>query len=135
MAWTTPKVNWVTGDYFNLDPDYARIKGNIKFLIALSKTMYPDYDAPELEEAVMTGYPHVGFFNNVVNATKAMLEHCYAAQGTRAMRLYVSNGVAWSASELNVIENNHLLLYHAFMGQKAGIPRLEFTLGGMRFGS
>lgn len=37
MAWTTPKTNWVDGDYFNLNPDYNRIKGNIEYLIALSE--------------------------------------------------------------------------------------------------
>lgn len=26
MAWVTPKTNWVDGDYFNINPDYNRIK-------------------------------------------------------------------------------------------------------------
>ena len=135
MAWVTPKTNWVDGDYFNLNPDYERIKGNIEYLIALSKTMYADCSAPALETANITGYPRVSFFNNVVNATKAMLENCYSPSGTRSMRLYASNGVGWTASELNAIENNHLLLYRAFSGQKSGIPRLEMTLGGRNIGS
>lgn len=134
MAWVTPKTNWVDGDYFNLNPDYARIKGNIEYLIALSKTMYADYDAPTLETANIAGFPRVSFFNNVVNATKAMLESCYTPYGIRAMRLYASNNTGWTASELNVIEGNHLLLYKAFHGQKAGIPHLEMTLGGKHIG-
>ena len=76
MAWVTPKTNWVDGDYFNINPDYNRIKGNIEYLLALSKTMYADYTAPSLESASMSGYPRVSFFNNVVNATKALLENC-----------------------------------------------------------
>ena len=135
MAWVTPKTNWVDGDYFNLNPDYERIKGNIEYLIALSKTMYADYSAPALETANITGYPRVSFFNNVVNATKAMLENCYSPSGTRSMRLYASNGVGGTASDLNAIENNPLLLYRAFSGQKSGIPRLEMTLGGRNIGS
>ena len=67
MAWVTPKTNWVDGDYFNINPDYNRIKGNIEYLLALSKTMYADYTAPSLESASMSGYPRVSFFNNVVN--------------------------------------------------------------------
>lgn len=134
MAWITPKTDWVDGDYFNLNPDYARIKGNIEYLINLSKTMYADYSAPTLETATITGYPRVSFFNNVVNATKAVLESCYTPSGAKTMRLYSSNGVGWTAAELNTIERNHLLLYKAFMGQKAGIPRIQFTLGGKHIG-
>lgn len=134
MAWITPKTNWVDGDYFNLNPDYNRIKGNIEFLIALSETMYPSYTAPTLETADITGYPRVSFFNNVVNATKAILSSCYSPVGIRSMRLYASNGVGWSASELNAIEGNHLLLYQAFQGQKSGIPHLQMKLGGRHIG-
>lgn len=134
MAWTTPKTNWVNGDYFNLNPDYYRIKSNIEYLIDLSKTMYADYSTPTLESPTITGYPRVSFFNNVVNATKAILENCYTPSGVLSMKLYASNGEGWTASELNVIEGNHLFLYKAFTGQKAGIPKLEITLGGKRYG-
>ena len=135
MAWVTPKTNWLDGDYFNLSPDYDRIKGNIEYLIALSKTLYVDYPTPTLETADITGYPKVSFFNNVVNATRAMLESCYTPSGAKSMKLYASNGVAWPAAELNTIERNHYLLYMAFTGQKSGIPRLQFTLGGKHIGS
>lgn len=134
MAWTTPKTNWVDGDYFNLDPDYNRIKGNIEYLLALSEEMYAEYTAPELESADMTGYPKVAFFNNVVNSTKAILDNCFAPNGTMSMRVYSSNGVGWNAAELNAIEGNHLLLYQALTGQKSGIRRLQITLGGAKIG-
>lgn len=54
--------------------------------------MYADYTAPSLESASMSGYPRVSFFNNVVNATKALLENCYSPSGAKSMRLYASNG-------------------------------------------
>ena len=135
MAWITPKTNWVNGDSFNLSPDYDRIKGNIEYLIALSKTMYLDYDTPTLESPTTTGFPKVSFFNNVVDATQAILSNCYSPAGARSMRSYISNGIVWNASELNVIERNHLLLYNALTGQKSGIRRLEYTLGGVKIGS
>lgn len=135
MAWTTPKTNWVDGDYFNLNPDYNRIKGNIEYLIALSEEIYSKYTYPELESADITGHPTVAFFNNVVNATKAILNNCFAPDGTKSMRIYSSNGVGWNAAELNAIEENHLLLYHALNGQKSGIRRLQITLGGAKIGS
>lgn len=97
--------------------------------------MYPQYTTPELESADITGYPKVSFFNNVVNATKAILNNCFSPNGSRSMRVYSSNGVGWNADELNAIENNHLLLYKALAGQKSGIHRLQITLGGAKIGS
>ena len=134
MAWVTPKTNWANGDRFNIDPDYNRIKGNIEYLIALSKTMYLDYDTPILETASITGFPKVSFFNNVVDSTRAILSNCYSPVGTRDMHTYISNGIVWNASELNAIEHNHLLLYNALTRQKPGIRRLQITLGGAKYG-
>ena len=37
--WIEPKTNWTNQDYFNLDPDYARIKGNIEYIQEFSETM------------------------------------------------------------------------------------------------
>lgn len=135
MAWVTPKTNWVNGDRFNLNPDYNRIKGNIEYLVELSKVLYLDYDMKSLENPTTSDFPKESFFNNVVDATRAMLSNCYSPQGAKPMRSYVSNGLVWSADDLNAIERNHLLLYNAFTMQKSSIPRLEYTLGGVRFGS
>lgn len=135
MAWITPKTDWVNGDRFNVDPDYNRIRGNIRYLIELSKTMYPDYSTPSLENAFMGDFPMASFFNNIVNATKALLSNCYRPNGAKTMRSYVSNGVVWNADDLNAIENNHLLLYKALTSQKTSIRKLDFTLGGVTFGS
>ena len=135
MAWITPKTNWANGDRFNLDPDYNRIKGNIEYLITLSKTMYLDYDTPTLETANIDGFPKVSFFNNVVDSTRAILSNCYSPVGAKDMRSYISNGIVWNASELNAIENNHLLLYRALTRQKPCIRRLQITLGGAKYGS
>ena len=134
MAWITPKTYWVNGDRFNLDPDYNRIKGNIEYLIELSKTMYLDYDTPSLESQNIGDAPKESFFNNVVDSTQAILSNCYSPVGARSMRSYVSNGIVWNASELNAIEQNHLLLYNALTRQKPGIRRLKITLGGAKYG-
>ena len=134
MAWTTPKTNWENGDRFNIDPDYNRIKGNIEYLVALSKEMYLDYETPTLETVTITDFPKVSFFNNVVESTRAMLSKCYSPVGAKQMRTYISNGIVWDAAELNAIENNLLLLYEAFTQQKPCIKRLQITLGGVNFG-
>lgn len=135
MAWTTPKTDWINGEHFNLDPDYNRIKGNIEYLVALSKVLYPDYKSTDMESAELNGFPKVSFFNNVVNATGEILKNCYSPVGAKPMKSYVSNGIVWNATELNAIENNHLLLYNALTKQKAVISRLQITLGGVRIGN
>ena len=135
MAWVKPKTTWVNGDYFNIDPDYNRIKGNIEFLITLSKDLYPEYTSPILESADITGYPTASFFNNVVNATQAIITHCYTPIGAQTMRGYMDNDKGWNASELNAIEENHRLLYDVFTRQKASCHRLPITLGGVKIGN
>ena len=135
MAWITPKTNWVNGDRFNLYPDYNRIKGNIEYLIELSKTLYLEYDTPTLENHTTLDFPTASFFNNVVDATRAILSNCYSPIGTKDMRSYTSNGLVWNADDLNAIERNHLLLYNAFTQQKSSIRRLQYTLGGVNIGS
>lgn len=134
MAWVTPKTDWGNGDYFNLDPDYKRIQGNIEYLVSLSKMLYIDYDTPTLDSPTTLDFPKASFFNNVVNATRAILSNCYSPIGTKAMRSYASNGIVWNADDLNAIERNHLLLYNAFTMQKSSVRRLEYTLGGVHFG-
>lgn len=135
MSWTKPKTDWVEGDYFNLEPDYTRIKGNIEYLIKLSNELYSEYDVPQLESANTMGYPTVSFFNNVVDATNAILTNCYPLTGAKPMRRYTTNGVVWNASELNDIEYNHEILYQTLTIQKASLRRLQLTLGGVKIGS
>lgn len=135
MAWIEPKTDWVDGDYFNVDPDYTRIKGNIEYLIDLSFEMYPEYDVPELKSYQWNDCPTKSFFNDIVNATRALLTYCYTPKGTREMVTYSDNDLGWNAKELNAIETNHALLYKAFIGQKSCIHNLELTLGGVRIGN
>ena len=135
MAWITPKTNWVDGDCFNLDPDYIRIKGNIEYLVELSKMLYFDYDTPTLENPSTMDFPKAYFFNNVVVATLAILRNCYTPVGAKTMRSYAGNGRVWNANDLNAIELNHQLLYDALTQQQSSIPTLEYTLGGANIGS
>ena len=135
MAWVTPKTNWVDGEYFNRYPDYERIKGNIEYLVALSKEIYPDYDHTSLDRLIVGEYPTAKSFGTIVDLTEDILDECYEPKGIRSMRSVSNNALFWNAAELNAIEENHLRLYQALMGQKEGIRRLQYTLGGAKFGS
>lgn len=132
MAWTAPKINWRNSDYFNLDPDYNRIKGNIEYLVLLAQSVYVPWENTALETATINDYPTVTFFNKVVAATDEILER-YRPSSAQNMRTYLSNGTAWQAADLNIIENNHLALYVALTAQETCIPKLSITLGGVNY--
>lgn len=135
MAWVTPKTNWVNGDYFNLDPDYERIKGNCEHLRQLIEEIYnADPTSTVLETVSVDGYPTAAFFNKISTSIDGMMRY-YTLKGGQSTRRYQNNGVAWNAQELNAIENNQLLLYNALTGQKSCLRRLQYTLGGVKLGS
>ena len=113
-----------------IDPDYNRIKGNIEWLIEFAESLYGSFEAPELESATTSTIPYLSFFNNIVEATSAILDNCLTPQGARPMRLYSENGLGFSAEELNAIETNHLLLYQALPEVRNGLTKLSFKLGG-----
>ena len=135
MAWVTPKTNWVNGEYFNYSPDYERIKGNIEYLIELSKEIYPDYAHAPLDNLIVGEFPTTMNFTSIITLTRRIMEACYSPKGTLTMRSVVANAEFWNAAELNAIEGNHLRIYQALTGQKEGIRRLSYTLGGAKFGS
>lgn len=131
MNWVQPKTDWKNGDFFNINPDYQRIKGNIELLVAMSKEIYGDYPTITLKTVTINDYPTASFFNDIVNAINSMLDNCYRPLNTRSMRLYSSNGVGWDADDLNNIESNILNLYIVFKSLYEDRRRLEFVLGGV----
>lgn len=134
--WVIPKTNWEDGDYFNLSPDYDRIRGNILFCYDLSLTLVPAYDIPTLATPTVTGYPTAAFFNNVVSAIRTIAANSGIASVTRDMRTYAAGGAAWNAAELNIIEDNLDRIRVALDAlSMSGARRIGFTLGGVRIGS
>lgn len=132
--WKAPKTTWTDGEYFNIDPDYIRIKGNIEYLTELAFLLYGKFKTPTLENADIYGYPKADFFNNIAEATRALLKNCYTPVGSKEMRSYFENQSIWNADDLNAIESNHQKLYEILTKQKSALNILEFTLGGNRFG-
>lgn len=124
MAWVTPKTDWKNGDYFNLDPDYNRIKGNIEYLVATGKSLYGSFSAPTLESPTANGYPKATFFNKIFTAIEALLTNCTrpAGSGSFSAISYRGNGRAWDAATLNSIENTLLLLKAAFDAKAEQAP-------------
>lgn len=133
MAWITPKTNWKTGDIFDPEEDYERIKGDIEYLGEFSEKLYAPFDLIEMEEPVMTGFPYPTFFNNVVENVEILGENTFQPDGYQAMRHYSGNQPGWSDADLSIIEGNLALMYTSMNGQWNILPKLEFEIGGSEF--
>ena len=133
MAWIQPKTNWKDTDYFNLSPDYERIRGNIVHLQGLAQQLYPNLVVIEMEQPDITGYPTQSFLNNVVDNVQALADASFTPIGYKAMVRYQGNAPGWDAAALNIIENNILLLYSMVRGQDLILTKMPFELGGSEF--
>jgi hypothetical protein len=127
--WTTPKTNWTTNDYFNLDPDYNRIKGNIQYIKDFSGQMYADFPLLAMGDFSIDGYPFDTFLNNIVDNVTRLESNLFKPPDDQDMNRYVGGGNGWDYTQLNIIESNLLRLHDAMIGQWNCIPRIAFTMG------
>lgn len=126
MPWVEPKTDWVATDFFNLTPDYDRIKGNILYIQELAASLQNQIELQEMEEYTIADIPYVEFFNTIVENVRALEAQLYTVED---MVTYVANGSIWSANELNIIERNLLRLYTMLQGEINLLGKLEFMLG------
>lgn len=127
--WTEPKLNWRNGDYFNLDPDYARIKGNILFVRTVAASLYRTIYMKEMPEYTVDQYPGKEFLNNIVENVQAIADNTILPAETQEMPLYIGNAPGWTAADLNRIERNLLDMKNALMEQFNVAPKLEMKMG------
>lgn len=124
--WTEPKTDWKNGEYFNLDVDYARIKGNILYIVEFAEKLNKTFNV-ELSEYTIEELPYEEFFNNIVYAVEE-IEKAYPIVYDD-MRNYQENNAIWDENDLNTIEKNTKKVYNLLMGEWNCISKLEFMLG------
>ena len=128
MAWTTPKTNWQSTDYFNLSPDYDRIQGNLLYLQQEAEYLYGPTTFLEMADYTMNDWPYAYFLNNIVANVQTLLD-LYTPTGSQPMATYSANATGWTAQDLNIIENNCLLFKQVLERQKNALPKLPMQLG------
>lgn len=133
MAWITPKTNWVPTDYFDLDPDYNRIKGNIEYLFEFSKKLYVPPDMIPMQVYDISDDAEPDFFNNIVDNVLILAEETYYPPGFETMERYEGNKRIWTANHLNTIEKNLNLVYTGYKSQWNLLPMLAYEMGGSEF--
>lgn len=135
MAWTEPKTDWKPADAFDLEPDYARIRGNILHLAGMARRLYPAIPLAELAEYTIADIPGADFFSAVDGNVDALLDGCFRPFRVPRGREYAANGRVWNADDLNRIESALAALYDILRAQENTRPVLAFTMGGDLFGS
>jgi hypothetical protein len=127
--WVEPKTNWEKSDYFNLDPDYIRIKGNITYLYEMASDLYGAFSILPMGEYTIADIPHADFFNTIEENMQRLADDHYLPNGFGGRKYFYGNGRPWTHEDLNRIEQNLLLLYRAFSSQNAGKQELPYDLG------
>ena len=108
-VWTEPKTNWsgAKNEYFNIEPDYQRIKGNIEFLgDYLGYIGFDKNNLYRMENVTLESVPKQTFFNNIVYNIDILRNFIGTPIDYRNMRTYVSKGNVWNYQDLNIIEKN-----------------------------
>ena len=134
--WQEPKTNWQKGDYFNLSPDFQRIKGNIEYLHDISLLLYPNYRIYNLRMYTLDQFPRASFFNDIVYNIDLINKNTIGNNNPlyQTMRLYAPNGLIWSKDDLNIIEQNIAMLFNELKKKRYdNIPKLSFVLGAKKF--
>ena len=108
-VWTEPKTNWsgAKNEYFNIEPDYQRIKGNIEYLGEYLKEIgFDSSNLYAMENVTLESVPKQTFFNNIVYNIDILRNFIGTPINYRNMRTYVSKGNVWNYQDLNIIEKN-----------------------------
>ena len=133
MAWITPKTDWTSSDYFNVE-DYNRIRGNIQYVYEYALRLYKVFGIDVMQERTLGGAVAAELLNDVENNLDKIVENTYNLIEYRPSKSFEPGQAAWNYDDLNRIERNLLLINAMLESQEAGLRRLAFELGGVQFG-
>ena len=126
-SWTKPRTwNGAENEYFELVPDYQRIRQNILYI----EELLEDLGNIEIELLPMTiptevDIPSAEFFNTIISNIRILVSYTIYDIDSILMRDYVENDLAPNYRDLNSIENN---LYNLFVGN-AGVINVSQKIG------
>lgn len=126
-----PKTDWTGSkdEFFNVSPDYQRIKGNIEYLHSLAVQLFPSFNLYMMEDVTFKSIPYVDFFNNIVYNIDLLANRTKRPIGYQLMRTYSENQSIWSHRDLNIIESNIKLLYGMLKPRYDLLNSLPIRLG------
>ena len=131
MGWITPKTDWVSTDYFNIE-DYNRIIGNIGYLNAFAEELFKALDTLDMgEEKTYVSMIYAREMNAIESNLEIINSNTYSFDIGDKQTFQANNSTPlWS--EFNRVESACLLIYKTMTAHKNALPRLAFTLGGQK---
>ena len=128
MGWITPKTDWISTDYFNIE-DYNRIIGNISYLKAIAEALFKSFDTLSMgEEKTYVSMIYAREMNAIESNLEIINANTYSFDIGEKQTFQANNRTPlWS--EFNRIESACLLLYNTMIAHKNALPRLAFILG------
>ena len=132
--WQTPKTDWNEADSFCLEPDYARIRGNLLYLQEKAAGIAGRPEYSEMKDYTIKGLPLADFFNRV----EENLDEAARAVQQRpeySTRRFSAGSLVWDWRDLERIEGMLLQIYNDLNAIENGQQKLAFCLGGGLFGT
>ena len=140
MAWSTPKTNWTSGDYFTY-ADYNRITENIEYLYTYCNTNIGYIGTPySFTTKTASDYLFDTGYNEVHDALRYLYENTGAYFSHDALIDKNEYSMPWTSAELNNIENmclqfkdyfdNFTVDYPVIVGNTIFFPEAWATVSG-----
>ena len=141
--WTEPKTNWVYSDMFEMEMDYVRIRENILHLYDLLDGIVGTKET--LNTMVSLSYDSNGTVNNIIRSSflnnpvynTNYIRNSLVNNGIdiriSTMNTYVGNQAGWNYNDLNILEDNHLILFTLITKRIKAKQKLPIQLGQRGF--
>ena len=129
----TPKTDWTREDYFDLYPDYFRIKNNILELLKLVQELYGSADIIPMEDYGIEDNRFSDFYNNVERNLDILADSGFRNPAMPATATWQDNRAAWDYNDLNRIEGSIQMMYRDLYSQYINRRKIAFVLGGTEF--
>lgn len=131
MEWITPKTDWISEDFFNIE-DYGRIVNNIAYLKIFAKKVLI-LEGVEFSEDIVNDKTYSSLiYASEINAIEDKLDELNTktySLNIGEKKTYYPNQKTMNYEELNRIESACLNIYETLIAQINALNRLSFTLG------
>lgn len=136
MEWITPKTDWDSADFFNIE-DYGRIINNIAYLKVFAKEVLilelanVDFSEDIVNDKTYSSMIYASEINAIEDKLEELNQKTYSINiGDK--KVYYPNEKTMNYDDLNRMETACLNIYKTLVSQINGIDRLSFTLGGQK---
>ena len=129
----TPKTDWARDDYFDIYPDYFRIKNNILEIKKMVEELYGSVDSLQIEDYGINDNRFADFYNSIERNLDILADAGFRNPAMKKTAVWENNKSAWDYNDLNRIEGSISMMYRDLMSQQKNQRILAFILGGNDF--